>query len=173
MKCWWMLILLVLVLVDAATHKYSAADLGPIGPFVDENGQCSLDPCEALGRARDELVVALNEKDKVQVATGTLLGELKSAVSESQETQFYIQEFMKQIDRRLRSLEQPSNYHFYILIHFSITQVAPYKTYEFKCLECHRQCNGGLYTYAFNSLVIGEGSFAMEPLLRGSVYVHR
>ena len=96
------------VLVDAANHKYSAADLGPISPFVDENGQCALDPCEALGRARDELVVALTEKDKVQVATGTLLGELKIAVNQGQLTQTFIEEFMKQMDRRLRSLEQPS-----------------------------------------------------------------
>lgn len=118
MKCCWMLLLPLLLpaLADAATHKYSPADLGPISPFVDEAGQCTLDPCEALGRARDELVSALNEKDKVQVATGTLLGELKIAVSMAQETQTLIQEFMKHMDRRLRSLEQPSILH---SIHFT------------------------------------------------------
>jgi len=99
--------LVMLLHVQAVTHKYKLEDLGPMGPFVDENGQCQLDPCDALGRARDELYVALSEKEKVQAATGSMLGELKTTVYEGRSTQMFIQEFMKQMERRIRSLEQP------------------------------------------------------------------
>ena len=103
--------LVMLLHVQAVTHKYKLEDLGPMGPFVDENGQCQLDPCDALGRARDELYVALSEKEKVQAATGSMLGELKTTVYEGRSTQMFIQEFMKQMERRIRSLEQPGTIH--------------------------------------------------------------
>ena len=106
MKRLFLLIFYLVVEGRAATHQYKPYDLG-LGPFVDEAGQCTLNPCDALGRAQDELYTALNEKEKAQEKTGNILGELQQTVKHSRETLDLIKEFMGQMERRIRSLEQP------------------------------------------------------------------
>ena len=106
---------------DSITSAYSSsnnrkktfADFGP-SPFVDEaTGQCTLNPCDALGRARDELYSILDEKEKVQSQSQTIIGELQSAVNNGRFFQEELQDLIKFMDKRLRSLEQPGSlFHF-------------------------------------------------------------
>lgn len=87
-------------------HKYKSSDLGP-SPFVDEvTGQCTLSPCDALGRARDELYNVLDEKEKVQSQSQTLIGELQQAVDESKSSTENIKRMIQLMEQRIRSLEQ-------------------------------------------------------------------
>ena len=87
-------------------HKYRPADLGP-SPFVDEvTGQCILSPCDALGRARDELYSILDEKEKVQSQSRTLIGELQQAVGAGKDAQDELKKIIQLMEQRIRSLEQ-------------------------------------------------------------------
>lgn len=92
--------------VRSQHHKYKATDLGP-SPFVDEvTGQCTLTPCDALGRARDELYNVLDEKEKVQSQSQTLIGELQLAVVEGKGAQEGLKKMIQLMEQRIRSLEQ-------------------------------------------------------------------
>ena len=110
-----MILYLVLLLAvgGSATgpfHKYRLQDLGP-SPFIDEvTGQCQLNACDALGRARDELYTILDEKDKAQTAAGTLIGELQSATNENKDKIYLLKKSITQMGKRLKSLEQPGEY---------------------------------------------------------------
>lgn len=87
-------------------HKYKPLDLGPT-PFVDEvTGQCILSPCDALGRARDELYSILDEKEKVQSQSRTLIGELQQAVGAGKDAQDALRKIIHLMEQRIRSLEQ-------------------------------------------------------------------
>lgn len=86
-------------------HKYKLSDLGP-SLFVDEaTGQCTISPCDALGRARDELYNVLDEKEKVQSQSQTLIGELQTAVIENKGTQEGLKKIIQLMEQRIRSLE--------------------------------------------------------------------
>lgn len=92
-------------------HKYRPLDLGPT-PFVDEaTGQCILSPCDALGRARDELYSILDEKEKVQSQSRTLIGELQQAVGQGKDTQDALRKMIQLMEQRIRSLEQSGKNH--------------------------------------------------------------
>jgi hypothetical protein len=96
-------------------HKYRPSDLGPT-PFVDEvTGQCILSPCDALGRARDELYSILDEKEKVQSQSRTLIGELQQAVGTGQDALNNLRITIQLMEQRIRSLEQSGlkDIHFY------------------------------------------------------------
>lgn len=87
-------------------HKYKNADLGP-SPFVDEaTGQCTISACDALGRARDELYNILDEKERVQSQSQTLIGELQMAIVENKGTQEGLRKVILSMEQRIRSLEQ-------------------------------------------------------------------
>lgn len=87
-------------------HKYKPIDLGP-SPFVDETtGQCTLNPCDALGRAKDELYSMFDEKEKVQSQSQTLIGELQQAVGEGKGAQEKLKRIIHLMEQRIRSLEQ-------------------------------------------------------------------
>lgn len=73
--------------------------------------QCTLDPCDALGRARDELYTMLNEKEKVQSQSQTRIGELQASVGQTRDAQERMELFLKQMERRIRSVEQPGLTH--------------------------------------------------------------
>ena len=91
----------------SSSRKKSIADYGP-SPFVDETtGQCTLNPCDALGRARDELYSVLDEKEKVHSQSQTIIGELQSAAQQGRFVQEQITSIIQFMDKRLRSLEQP------------------------------------------------------------------
>lgn len=93
-----------------SAHQYRPRDLGP-SPFVDEStGQCMLTACDALGRARDELYTVLHEKEKVQTVTGTVMNQLQHTFSDINSKTETIQHLVTQMDKRLRSLEQPGAY---------------------------------------------------------------
>ena len=62
-----------------------------------------------LGRARDELYSVLDEKEKVQSQSKIAIGELQKTVKENREGQERMDALIKQISRRIRSLEQPGN----------------------------------------------------------------
>lgn len=66
-----------------------------------------MDPCDALGRARDELYTVLAEKEKIQAQSQTLVGELQATVKQNAEAHERIDLLVKQIERRIHSLEQP------------------------------------------------------------------
>ena len=106
-------LVLLLAVGGSATgpfHKYRLQDLGP-SPFIDEvTGQCQLNACDALGRARDELYTILDEKDKAQTAAGTLIGELQSATNENKDKIYLLKKSITQMGKRLKSLEQPGEY---------------------------------------------------------------
>lgn len=88
------------------THNYKRTDLGP-APFIDEaTGQCTLNACDALGRARDELYSVLHEKDKVHSQSRTLIGELQQQVSHGKEAQEALKQALHLMEQRVRSLEQ-------------------------------------------------------------------
>lgn len=87
-------------------HKYKPSDLGPT-PFVDEaTGQCTLNPCDALGRARDELYSILDEREKMQSQSQTLIGELQRELNENKATQDALAKVIQLMEQRIRSLEQ-------------------------------------------------------------------
>lgn len=88
------------------THNYKRTDLGPV-PFVDEvTGQCTLNACDALGRARDELYSVLHEKDKVHSQSRTLIGELQQQVTNGKAAQEVLRQALHLMEQRVRSLEQ-------------------------------------------------------------------
>lgn len=89
-----------------STHNYKRTDLGP-APFVDEaTGQCTLNACDALGRARDELYSLLHEKDKVHSQSRTLIGELQHQVTDGKQAQDVLRQALHAMEQRVRSLEQ-------------------------------------------------------------------
>lgn len=49
----------------------------------------------------------LNEKEKVQSQSQTRIGELQATVGQTRDAQERIELFLKQMERRIRSVEQP------------------------------------------------------------------